>query len=438
MQTRFPLCLVVLALVASLAAADDWPQFRGPRRDGVSTEKGLLRSWPKGGPKLMWSFKNAGLGFSSLAIANGKLYTMGTRDKDDIVLCLDAVKGTELWTAKVGPIFTFKGNEWGDGPRSTPTVDSNHLYALGGQGDLVCFDISGKQPKEVWRKNMVKDLGGKLMFHTFSWGYCESPLVDGKLLVCTPGGAQGTLAALDKMTGAVVWRSTDLKQAAPYSSIMPAAINGERQYVQASYDNASPAGYLNAVAGKDGKLLWSQKTVPSEIFNIACPPIVKGNLVYQTTYEGCHLFEIGPGNKATEKYKRPSQRVMKVNHGGAVLVGDAVYGYGSTRGWVCQEFKTGKLKWDENDFSGQKSGSTIAGGDLLYLYTDDGDVGLAKAGPGEWSLVSTFTIPARSKLQKSRPTGRASGVWPYPAIANGYLYLRDAELIFCYDIRGKK
>src|SRR5437660_11580281 len=133
---------------------------------------------------------------------------MGTRNKDDIVLCLDATNGAELWTAKVGPFFTFKGNEWGDGPRSTPTIDGTRLYALGGQGDLICLDISGKEPKEAWRKSMIKDLGGELMFHTYSWGYCESPLIDGKLLICTPGGAQGTLAALDKMTGAVVWRST--------------------------------------------------------------------------------------------------------------------------------------------------------------------------------------------------------------------------------------
>jgi outer membrane protein assembly factor BamB len=438
MRTRLSGIALVLALVAAPAAADDWPQFRGPKRDGVSTEKGLLTSWPKEGPKLAWSFNNAGLGYSSFAIAGGKVYTIGTRDKDEIVLCLDAATGTELWIAKVGPIFTFPDNAWGDGPRSTPTIDGSHLYALGGQGELVCLNISGKAPKELWRKNMVKDLGGELMFHANSWGYCESPLVDGKLLVCTPGGAKGTLAALDKMTGAVIWRSTKLTQAAPYSSIMPADINGERQYVQASYDNNRPAGYLNGVAAKDGKALWSQKIVASEIFNIASPPIVQGNLVYATTYEGCHLFEIGPGNKAKEKYKPAGQKVMKVNHGGAVLVGDSVYGYGSTRGWVCQDFTTGKRTWDESDFDGQKSGSTIAASGMLYLYTDRGEVGLAKADPAAFSLLSSFTIKPRSKLQKSRPTSRDSGVWAYPAIANGYLYLRDAELVFCYDIRGKK
>lgn len=437
MRTRLPVVVIVLALFASAAAADDWPQFRGPKRDGVSTEKGLLQSWPKDGPKLVWSFKNAGLGFASLAISGGKLYTIGTRDEDEIVLCLDAVKGTELWAAKVAPVFTFKGNVWGDGPRSTPTIDGTHLYALGGQGELVCLDIAGKEPKEVWRKNLLKDLQGEVMNSGGSWGYCESPLIDGKLLVCTPGGPKGTLAALDKMTGAVVWRSADLKQAAPYSSVMPAEINGKRQYIFASFDGESPGGYLNGVSD-DGKLLWTAKTVPGEIYNIASPPIVRDNLVYQTTYEACHLFEIGPNNKAKEKYKTASQRVMRVNHGGAVLVGDAVYGYGSDRGWVCQDFLTGKRKWDETDFDGQKSGSTIAADGMLYLYSDRGEVGLAKADPAAWALVSSFAIPERSKYPKSRPTSSSSGVWSYPAIANGYLYVRDAELIFCYDIRGKK
>jgi outer membrane protein assembly factor BamB len=438
MRTRLPVIGIVLCLFGSMASADDWPQFRGPRRDGVSTETGLLKEWPKDGLKPVWSIKNAGLGFSSFAIAGGKLYTLGTRGDDEIVLCLDALKGTELWTAKLGPIFTFKGNTWGDGPRGTPTLDGTRLYAIGGQGELVCLDIAGKQPTEIWRKSLLKDFGGEVMDSGGSWGYCESPLIDGKLLVCTPGGAKGTLAALDKMTGTVAWRSTELTHAAPYTSIMPADINGARQYIQASFDNVSPGGYLSGFAAKDGKLLWSEKTVPGEIYAIAPAPLVKGNLVYQTTLEACHLFDIGAGNKAKERYKKPSQKVMCVNHGGVVLVGDHVYGYGNDRGWVCQEFKTGKRAWDENEFDAQKSGATIGADGMLYLYSDRGEIGLAQADPEKFTLVSSFAIPERSEYPKNRSTSRSSGVWSYPAIANGYLYLRDAELIYCYDIRSKK
>jgi outer membrane protein assembly factor BamB len=446
MRTRLLLVGIAVLLLGSHAGADDWPQFRGPKRDGVSTEKGLLKEWPKDGLKPVWSFKNAGLGFSSMAIADGKLYTLGTRDKDEVVIALDAVtgpdKGAELWTVKLGPIFTSKANSsWGDGPRSTPTIDGKHLYALGAQGVLVCLDISGAQPKEVWRKNLIEDLGGTMMS---GWGYSESPLVDGKHLIVTPGGDQGTLAALDKMTGAVVWRSTELKHLAPYSSVMAADINGERQYIQTSYHAAEVddeiAGFLNGFAAKNGKLLWSAPITKKYQYVIASSPLIKGNLVYHSAGDEdkiCHLFEIGKDNKAKEKYSKPSQKNMKNDHGGVVLIGDHVYGY-SDRGWACQEFQSGKRNWGEEEFVGQKSGSTIGANGMLYLYTDKGEIGLAEANPKEFTLISSFRIPELSKFPKTRPTSRSSGAWSHPAIANGYLYLRDAEFIYCYDIRDKK
>jgi outer membrane protein assembly factor BamB len=437
MKLRFPLLAAAWLLCGAFASAADWPQFRGPKRDGLSEESGLLRSWPKGGPKLAWSFKNAGLGFSSFAIAGGKLYTLGTRGDDEVVLCLDALKGDELWVAQIGKIFTFSDNVWGDGPRGTPTIDGARLYAIGGQGILVCLDIGGGKPKEVWRKDLVKDLGGESMNSNGSWGFCESPLVDGPMVICTPGGDKGTLAALDKATGAVQWRSSELTHQAPYSSVMVMDAPGGRQYIQTSFASDTEGGFLNGIRAKDGKLLWSQKIVPGAIYDLAPSPIVKGNLVYQTTYVASQLFEVKDG-KAKELYPPgKSRKVLKNNHGGVVLVGDAVYGY-ADRGWVCQDLKSGKEKWHEDNFAGQKSGSTIAADGMLYLYTDNGELGLAEATPGKFTLASSFTIPERSKFPKSRPSSRDSGVWAYPAIANGYLYLRDAELIFCYDIRDKK
>ncbi len=438
MTTRLTLALSAALLLAARAAPADWPQFRGPHRDGVSTEKGLLRTWPKGGPKLAWSFKDAGLGFSSLAIAGGKLYTLGTRGDSEIVLCLDAVKGTELWTAKIGPVFTFEGNAWGDGPRGTPTIDGNRLYAIGGRGVLVCLDISGAQPKELWRKDFVKDLGGEMMTsEDQSWGYSESPLVDGKLLVCTPGGKQGTLAALDKETGAVVWRSTGLTQQAPYSSIMPADIHGVRQYIQNSYLSDKVGGYLSGVAAKDGKLLWSQKVVKGQIYLLASNALIQGDLVYASNYKGCHLFEIGKDMKAEEKYATAAQKNLRNNHGGVVLIGEHVYGR-SEKAWTCQDFASGEIAWEEpNDLRCRASGATIAAEGMLYLYTDRGEVGLVEANPKEFKLAGSFIIPEKSKYPTTRTTSRSAEPWSHPAIANGRLYVRDCELIFCYDIRGK-
>jgi outer membrane protein assembly factor BamB len=437
MRIRLSLLGIVALTLTAPAPAADWPQFRGPGRDGISKETGLLKSWPKDGPKLAWTFKNAGLGFSSLSVVGGKVYTLGTRGDDEVVLCLDAAKGTELWVAKVAPIFTFVGNAWGDGPRGTPTLDGDRLYALGGQGELVCLDVSGAQPRELWRKSLVKDLGGEMMVsQDQSWGFSESPLVDGKLLVCTPGGSKGTLAALDKMTGAVVWRSTGMTQQAPYSSVMAADIQGVRQYIQASYVSDKVGGYLSGFAAQDGTVLWSHQIVKGQIYLIAANPLIQGDLVYSSSYKGCHLLEIGKGFSVKEKYSAANQKVMKNNHGGFVRVGDHIYGY-SERGWACQEFLTGAEAWEETELAGQQSGATVSADGMLYLYTDNGDVGLAEANPKEFKLVSNFTIPEKSKYPKTRTTSRSSAVWSHPAIANGHLFLRDCELIFCYDIRGK-
>lgn len=436
MRVRLLAPAVVCCLFSSLALAADWPQFRGPKRDGVSPETGLLKTWPKNGPPLLWSIKNAGLGFSSFAIVEGTLYTLGTRGDDEVVLALDANKGTELWTAKIGPIFTTKGNIYGDGPRSTPTVDGAYLYALGGQGTLVCLDRTAKG-KEIWRKSLPKDLQGKLME---TWGYSESPLIDGAHVIVSPGGAEGTLAALDKKTGAVVWRSKELTNEATYSSPVSADIQGVRQYVQTSYLPGGKGGVVSGIAAKDGKLLWSAPILSQSSYGIVPTPVVKGNLVYVTSGYGglAHLIQVGPGQKAKELYKRAQQRTLKSSVGGVVLVGDHVYGHSEPSLWVCQELKSGDEGWIERDALKGRSGSLLSAAGMLYLYSDEGQVGLVEADPKEFKLVSSFTIPAKSKFPETRTTSKQSKVWTYPALANGRLYLRDGELIFCYDVRAKK
>src|SRR5262245_35565662 len=290
--------LGLVLLTCAGAVAGDWPQWRGADRSGVSKETGLLKSWPKAGPKLLWTYKKAGLGFSSFAIVGGKLYTLGTRDdKEEVIIALDK-DGNELWTAKIGPIFTFKGNEWGDGPRSTPTADGNYLYALGGQGDLVCVDTSAKG-KEVWRKNLITDFGGEMMS---MWGYSESPLIDSKLLVCTPGGSKGTMVALDKTNGNLVWQSKELTHKAPYSSIMPAEIHGVRQHIQLSHQDDIVGGFVSGIRAEDGKLLWSMPIYKGQSDAAAPTPIVRDDLVYVSTGsgKGCHLFQLDKTFKATE------------------------------------------------------------------------------------------------------------------------------------------
>jgi hypothetical protein len=441
-----PLISIALLLVASRLLADDWPQFRGPKRDGLSAETGLLKSWPKSGPKLVWSFKNAGLGFSSYSVVGNTFYTLGSRDNDEIILALDALKGTELWTVKLGPIFTSEENvQWGDGPRSTPTIDGKRLYALGAQGELVCLDISAAKPKEVWRKNLITDFGGVMMT---GWGYSESPLVDGKLLLVTPGGNGGTVAALDKEAGTVVWRTTDIKHAAAYTSVMAADINGQRQYIQTSYEpdpdgnDKNDGSFINGFAAKGGKLLWSQKIFKGYEYLIASNPLIKDSLVYHSAGDhiaACHLFEIGKDNKLTDKYSKASQKIMKNNHGGVVRVGDHVYGYSDNRGWVCQDFASGKVAWEErNDLECFGSGSLMAADGMLYCVSDKGTVGLVEASPKGFELAGSVQMPELSKFPKTRKTSTSSKVWSYPVVANGHLYVRDSEFIYCFDVRDKK
>ena len=255
-MSRICLALAVGLMAGSFVRADDWPQFRGPDRTGVSKEKGLLKEWPKEGPKLVWTFKTAGVGHSSCAVVNGVLYTLGTdmAFKEERIIAIDAKTGMQLWTAKIGPVFTFKGNIWGDGPRSTPTVDGNLLFALSGSGELVCVDITNKG-KEVWRKSFAKDFNGEMMTE---WGFSESPLVDGDLLICTPGGKDGTLAALDKKTGKLVWQTKDWTQKATYGSPIVADIQGVRQYIQTGYASGVKDGSVSGVDTKTGKVLWQK------------------------------------------------------------------------------------------------------------------------------------------------------------------------------------
>lgn len=409
----FPFTLVILCTaLGALHAAPlvDWPQWRGPGRDDVSKETGLLKEWPAGGPKQLWVYKNAGAGYAGYSVVGGKLFTMGTRDGGEVLLALDAATGKDLWIAKLGDVLK---NRWGDGPRGTPTVDGDRVYALGGDGTLICAKLA--DGKEVWRRTM-KDLGGERP----NWGYTESVLVDGKQVVCTPGGSQGAIAALDKMTGAPLWQSKEFMDGAQYASIIPATINGEKQYVQLTMQS------VVGVSAKDGKQMWKHP-FPGKTAVIPTP-IVKDNHVYVTAGYGvgCMLLKIEPGNMVTVVYEN---KVMKNHHGGVVLVGDHLYGHSDGVGWVCQEFKSGEQVWAEKGKLG-KGAIAYADGMLYCIAEDGGDVALLEASPKGWNEKGRFKLEPQTTIRS--PSGR---IWTHPVIANGRLYLRDQDLIHCYAVK---
>lgn len=406
--------ILVSALLAvhSASLADDWPQWRGPARSDVSNEKDLLRHWTQE-PKRLWLFENAGHGYSGPAIAGGKLFTMGTRNGSEVLLALDTRTGKELWTASIGEVYS---NNWGDGPRGTPAVDGDHVYALGGQGALICARTADGQV--VWRTTM-QQFGGK----TPGWGYTESVLVDGDKVVCTPGGSRGALVALDKKNGKLIWQSKEFTADAHYSSIVPAEINGARQYIQLT-ERA-----LVGIDAANGKLLW-ETDFPGRTAVIPTP-IHRDGYVYVTAgySAGCKLVKIGPGNKVHEIYQN---RVMKNHHGGVVLIGDHVYGHSDGAGWVCQEFLTGKEVWNERRKLG-KGAMSAADGMLYCLDEGSGVVALVEASPSGWREHGRFRLEPQSAIRS-----RSGRIWTHPVIANGKLFLRDQEFIYCYDIAEKQ
>ena len=393
------------------AARADWPQWRGPDRTDVSKETGLLKSWPKEGPKLVWLFKEAGLGYSGPAIVGGKVFTMGLRYGSEYLLALDAKQGKELWSAKIGDGLK---NNWGDGPRGTPTVDGEHVYALGGQGNLICATTS--EGKILWHHSM-RDFGGR----TPGWGFTESVLVDGNKVVCTPGGAKGTILALDKQTGDLLWQSKDFTDGAQYASLITASHNGTRQYIQLTMQ------HIAGVAADDGRLLWSSDW-PGRTAVIPTPIFHNGQVYVTAGYgAGSKLVKLGTNDQVSDVY---FNKVMKNHHGGVILVDGHLYGHSDGVGWVCQDFATGEEVWAERSALG-KGAIAYADGMLYCLAENNGTIALIEASPKGWKEHGRFKLDPQSP-QRS-PQGR---IWTHPVITDGRLYLRDQELLFCYDVKA--
>src|ERR1051325_700691 len=401
------------AFAAATVSASDWPQWRGPNRDDISTETGLLKQWPAGGPKQVWLFKEAGLGYSGYSIAGGKLYTAGLRGDMEFLIALDAKSGQQLWATAVGPILN---NKWGDGPRGTPTVDGDRVYSMSGQGYLLCANAT--TGKELWKVKM-SDFGGNKP----GWGFTESVLVDGPKVICTPGGAQGTLLALDKMSGKKIWQTADWTDGAQYSSPIVATHGGTREYIQLT---------MQHVAGVDantGRTLWKSEW-PGKTAVIPTP-IFHGDEVYVASGYGvgCKLVKLGPGNAATEVWANQN---MVNHHGGVILVGGHLYGYsdGKNGGWTCQDWKTGDVGWGSRALG--KGAVPCADGVLYCLEESSGTVALVEASPKGWAEHGRFKLEPQT-TQRS-PSGR---IWTHPVVSDGRLYLRNQELLFCFDVKGK-
>lgn len=388
----------------------DWAQWRGPHRDGHSKSTGLLSQWPEGGPRLRWKTDGLGLGYANIAVAGSQIYTMGDLDGECRLVVLNRENGEILWTRRVGKPGSLG---WGnfEGPRSTPTVRDGKVYALGQHGELVCFDA--ENGREIWRKHLVEDLNGKVP----EWGYSESVLVDEGRVICTPGSQEGTLAALDADTGAVVWRTEDFTDGAQYSSIIAPVIHGQKQYVQLTME------HLVGIDPRTGNILWKAEREGKTA--VIPTPIHSNNHVFVTSGYGvgCSLFQIvsqGGKFEAREVYQN---RDMKNHHGGVILVGDYIYGSSDPGLITCMNFKTGEVAWDDR---------SIGKGSLGYA---DGHLYLrSEKGKGTVALIAATPDGCFEKARFDPPHRSDKNAWTHPVILNDSLYLRDQGVLLCYDV----
>jgi outer membrane protein assembly factor BamB len=426
---RYWLCLLVLSVPLCFlcsaqnqrVSAFDWPQWRGPQRDAVSQEKGLLPEWPTEGPSLVWNSKESnggksiGTGYSSVAISGGQIYTLGDRDGKCSVYCLDEKTGKHLWSTPLA-------QSGGDGPRSTPTVEGDRLYALTRHGVLAC--LSTKNGKILWKVDYKGDFNGRMMS---GWDYSESVLLDGEKLLCTPGGDKAAVAALNKYTGEPIWQS-EIRNCggAGYASIVTADVGGIRQYITLF------GRCIAGVRASDGKFLWRYDRVANGTANIPTP-IVRGNLVFcSTAYgQGSALLKLVPtengGVAAEELYFLPG-RTLQNHHGGIIRVGDYIYGgHGHNDGQpFCVHMTSGKFAWGP-ERNGHGTGAVVYADGKLYFRYEDGTMMLVEATPEGFHPISSFQLPRNVGVHN----------WPHPVIANGRLYIRGNDMLLCYDVKAK-
>jgi outer membrane protein assembly factor BamB len=417
-----------LAATPAHAAAPEanWPTFRGADRSAVSSDTGLLQEWPADGPKLLWETKGAGRGYASLAVAGGKLFTLGDGDpesgdgdKTEYLSAFSLDDGKLLWKTETGSPWNSGAPTW-QGSRSTPTVDGERVYVVTPFGKLFCCDVA--TGKSQWSKDLKEEFGGK---KGDGWGYSESVLVDGDKAVFTPGGDKNTMVAVDKVTGEVIWKTArEGDRGAGHASIVIADIGGTRVYVTTTASGAM------GVRATDGKLLWSYEI--DRTTAVIPTPIVRGDLVFFAAgYKrgGALLKQVAqPENLVKIEEIYPIKPALANKHGGIVLVGDHLFGDSDDAGVpFCASLMTGEIVWKERG-SGRSSAAFAAADGCLYIRFQNGVVALAKATPDGYKETGSFKIPGNESMPS----------WSHPVITGGRLFLREQDRILCYDVTAKK
>jgi outer membrane protein assembly factor BamB len=396
------LLALALASCATLHAAD-WPQWRGPNRDGRTSETGLLPSWPAGGPPAAWSVTGLGEGYASMAVAGGRVFTQGQRGTRQYVMAFDVKTGAKAWETATGGEFR---ESRGNGPRGTPTVDGSRVYAMASDGTLACLD--GASGKTVWSQNVLRTFRGPLP----PWGMSESPLVDGNRLIVVPGGRGASVVALNKADGSLLWQSGN--DAAGYSSAVAADVAGVRQIVALTSEG------LVGIRADTGQSLWRYTRVSNQTANIATPILHDGHVFASTEYEsGGALLKPGAQGVSEVYYTRN----MRNHYSTSVLVDEVLYGFNGSI-LTAMRFRTGDVLWRHRSVG---KGSLVYADKHLYVLGEDGALALVAASPDGYREVSRFDI-ATSRYP----------AWTPPAIADGRLYVRNQDRLTAYDISARQ
>jgi outer membrane protein assembly factor BamB len=397
------------ASIGGSAGEGDWPTFHGPRRDNISHETGLLTEWPSAGPELIWAAQNIGEGYATVSIADGAVYTTGNLDNQTVVTSLN-LDGTVRWQAPAGQAWT--GSH--EGSRSTPTIDGDRVYCGSPHGEIVCLQADNGQP--VWQVNILERFGGR----NITWGLAESPLIDGDLVFCTPGGSQGRVAALDKMTGETIWATLGGQGAAGYASAVIAELHGTRVVLTMSGKS------LLGVDAADGRLLFEYPMQTSYDVHATTPICVDNHVFISAGYgTGSFMLRIerdGQNFRAVEKW---SCRELDNQHGGIVLWNGFLYGAADQSGkkkWICLDWETGEVRYAEK---GVGKGSVLCVEGMLYTLSEKSRMGLVRATPDGHDVISKFSLPR----------GGDGPSWAHPVVCGGCLYLRHGDRLYCYDVR---
>ena len=412
-KKRFIIILVVAGtgltlLLAQTPVALDWPQWRGPNRDGVSRETGLMKQWPPSGPPRLWLTSNLGAGYGSVAIQGDRIFVQSLVGRQSAVASLNRADGKTVWSRALGG---GGNNDRGPGPRGTPTVDGDRVYVLTENGDLACLRAQDGTP--LWQRNILRDFNAR----NISWDISESPLVDGNNLIVTPGGRGAGVVALDKMSGKTVWTSKELSDEAGYASVIVADVEGVRTLMTLT----SEAGV--GIRASDGKLMWRYPRVANSTANIATPIFHDNKVFYSSDYgTGGALLGLAAQGAEVKAHEIYFTREMKNHHGGVLLVNGYLYGFNSTI-LTCLEFATGKMLW--RDRSVGKGSLTYADGHL-YILSEDNVVGLVEASPAGYREKGRFRI-----ADQGLPS------WAHPVVSGGNLYIRNQDTLASYDIRAR-